>query len=67
MPRWRPPTWQNIARGAGLVIVAVELRETLVGRPVDQGLLLLAAGLLGLASGFRKNGNGGDGGNGGSE
>ena len=62
---WPPPgttwTWQNTARIAGLVIVGVELRQVLIGAPVDQGLLLLAAGLMGLASVFKRNGNGGSG------
>lgn len=55
---WR---WQNIARGTGLTIVVVELRQVLIGGPVDQGLLLVAAGLLGLAHVFKRNGNGGSG------
>lgn len=50
-------TWQAISRTTGLVIVAVELRQVLEDKPIDQGLLLLAAGLLGLATAFRRNGN----------
>jgi hypothetical protein len=60
-------TWQNTFKFAGLIIVAVELRQVILDKPVDQGLLLLAAGLLGLASAFRRNGNGnGNGGQGSS-
>ena len=51
-------TWQRITRTLGLTIVLVELREVHGRRPVDQGLLLLAAALMGLASAFRRNGNG---------
>jgi hypothetical protein len=47
--------WRNVLRGAGLVILAVELRQVLIGKPVDQGLLVLATGLLGGASLFRKD------------
>lgn len=60
-------TWQNIARLAGLVIVAFELRQLTVGAPVDQrdlSLLVIAAGLMGLATAFRRNGGGGGGGSG---
>lgn len=53
-------TWRNISRSCGLVILAVELRQVLVGGVVDQGFLLMAAGLLGIPSMFR-NGNGGSG------
>ena len=58
MPRGSLITWQNIARVTGLVIVGVEMRQVLIGQPVDQGFLALAAGLFGLASGFRRNGSG---------
>ena len=51
-------TWQHMTRALGVVIVVVEIREVHGHRPVDQGLLLLAAGLLGLATAIRKNGNG---------
>lgn len=47
--------WRNVSRGTGLVILAVELRQVLIGELVDQGLLLLAAGLLGVPSMFRKD------------
>ncbi len=53
-----PITWRNISRFFGLVILAVEIRQVLLGQLVDQGMLLLAAGLLGIPSMFR-NGNGG--------
>jgi hypothetical protein len=46
-------TWRNTCRFAGLVILAVELRQVLLGELVDQGLVLLAAGLLGIPSMFR--------------
>ncbi len=48
--------WRNISRFCGLVILAVELRQVLLGELVDQGFLLLAAGLLGIPSMFRGNG-----------
>lgn len=51
-------SWRNISRFTGLVILAVELRQVLIDKVVDQGFLLLAAGLLGIPSMFR-NGNGG--------
>ncbi len=51
-------TWQHLTRGLGVTIVVVELREVHGRRPVDQSLLLLAAGLMGLATAFRRNGNG---------
>ena len=47
-------TWHNATRTLGAAIVLVELRQVLVGKPVDQGLLLLAAGLLGLANAVRR-------------
>lgn len=51
-------SWRNVSRFAGLAILAVELRQVLIDKMVDQGLLLLAAGLLGIPSMFR-NGSGG--------
>lgn len=51
-------SWRNISRFTGLAILAVELRQVMIGELVDQGFLLLAAGLLGIPSMFR-NGNGG--------
>lgn len=55
----KPPeivTWQNISRLAGIAILIVELRQVLLGLVVDSGMLVLAGGLLGLASAFRRNG-----------
>jgi hypothetical protein len=49
--------WQDMMRALGAIVVLVELRQVLEGQAVDQGLLLLAAGLLGLGSAFR-GGNG---------
>jgi hypothetical protein len=40
--------WPHVARLAGLAIVVVELRQVLLGEPVTDTLLLLAAGLFGL-------------------
>lgn len=36
----------------------VELRQVLIGQPVDQGLILLSAGLLGIPSLLREKGSG---------
>lgn len=57
-------SWPNITRLLGTVIVGVEVRQVLINRPVDQGLLLLAAGLLGLGAALRRNGGNGQGGSG---
>lgn len=56
-PWLRHFTWQNASRLAGYLILLVELRQVLVDKPVDTGLVVLAGGLLGVAAGFRKNGN----------
>lgn len=50
--------WQNISRLAGLVTLAVELREELIGNSVDPAVLLLAGGLLGIPIAFRNRGGG---------
>lgn len=47
--------WRIVSRGLGLVVVLVQLRQVLIGEPVDQGMLLLAAGLLGVPSMFRRD------------
>jgi hypothetical protein len=49
-------TWQTFSRLGGYSILIVELRQVLIGEPVDTGLVVLAGGLLGVASAFRKNG-----------
>lgn len=46
--------WKHVAHVAGLAVLGVELREVILGNPVDQGLLLIAAGLLGLPAVFKK-------------
>lgn len=53
----RNVTWQNMSRFAGLLVLAVELRQVLLGLTVDSGMLVLAGGLLGLASALRKDGS----------
>lgn len=49
-------SWQTLSRLGGYTILAVELRQVLIGEPVDTGLVVLAGGLLGVASALRKNG-----------
>jgi hypothetical protein len=54
-------TWQNAGLVAAYGILGLEGRQVLIGAPVDQrdlSLLLIAAGLLGLVSAFRRNGAG---------
>ena len=54
-------SWQNVGKVLAVIILAVELFLALEQDPVDQrdlGMILIAAGLLGLASLFRRNGNG---------
>ncbi len=51
-------TWANTFRLLGAVIVLVEIRQVILDKEVDQGLLLLAAGLLGLHAALKRNGNG---------
>ena len=51
-------TWQTFSRLGGYIILLAEVRQVLIGKPVDTGLVVLAGGLLGLAREFRKNGNG---------
>jgi hypothetical protein len=50
-------TWQNVARVAGLAIVAVQLRQQTIGAEVNQPMLFLAAGLFGLTQIFKRNGS----------
>jgi hypothetical protein len=58
---WRPPSWQWFSRALGVLIVLEELWQRSSGRTVDQGLIVLAAGLFGVGWLFRKNGGGGNG------
>lgn len=60
----RRPTWQDIFNGLGCVIVLTILGLVVAGRtavfdPTVQALLVIAGGLLGVSTLFRKNGKNG--------